>query len=49
MLYCEEIFLRGVLEFILRNGYVNEVKFIEIVWNWYKDVDGRGFFEEIWL
>ena len=44
--HCEEIFSRGVLEFMQRNGHANEAKFIETVRNWHKAADGRGLSEE---
>ena len=44
--HCEEIFSRGVLEFMQRNGHATEAKFIEIVRNWNKAADGRGLSEQ---
>ena len=44
--HCEEIFSRGVLEFMQRNGHANEAKFIETVRNWHKAADGRGLSEQ---
>ena len=40
--HCEEIFSRGELEFMQRNGHATQAKFIETVWNWHKAADGRG-------
>ena len=40
--HCEEIFPRGVLEFMQRNGHATQAKFIETVCNWHKAADGRG-------
>jgi len=44
--HCEKIFLRGVLEFMQRNGHASEAKFIETVRNWHKAADGRGLSEQ---
>ena len=44
--HCEEIFSRGVLEFMQRNGHATEAKLIETVRNWHKAADGRGLSEE---
>ena len=42
---CELIFSRGVLDFLQKNGYAAEAKFVEVVRNWHKASDGRGITE----
>lgn len=44
--HCEEIFSRGVLEFMQRNCHATEAKFTETVQNWHKATDGRGLSEQ---
>ena len=44
--HCEEIFSRGVLELMHRNGHATEAKFIKTVRNWHKAADGRCLSEE---
>jgi hypothetical protein len=43
---CERIISRGVVEFMERNGHVNEAKVLRILRNWHKAVDGRGLSED---
>ena len=44
---CERIISRGVIQFLKKKGYVNEVVILEIFRNWHKAVDGRGLNEEV--
>ena len=44
--HCEQVFSKGVLEFMQRNGHTSEAHFVETVRNWHKAADGRGLSEE---
>lgn len=44
--YCEQIFSKGVLDFMERNGHATEANFVKVVRNWHKASDERGLSEE---
>ena len=45
--HCEQIFSKGVLDFLERKGHTSEAHFVEVVRNWHKAADGRGISEEL--
>ncbi len=45
--HCEQIFSKGVLEYLKRKGHKSEARFVEVVRNWHKASDGRGISEEM--
>lgn len=45
--HCEQVFSKGVLDFLKSMGYEPEARFVEVVRNWHKASDGRGISEEM--
>ena len=45
--HCEQIFSKGVLDFLRSKGHTSEARFVEVVRNWHKAADGRGISEEL--
>lgn len=47
VLDVEKLFLIVVVNWCIENGFFEEGRVVEIIVNWYKVSDGRGFDEEI--
>ena len=42
---CERVWIRCVLEFMERKGYITEFNVVKVVRNWHRALGGRGISE----